>query len=140
MKGLLVPLLFLLSWSTVASAQQVRELNLKGTTNMRPIAVDPSGVIVHLNNGDKIQGLSLQPPNQIELYPLDGQLCSGVQSCSGQAPSMLQLTRVRPKNIKGKLSNSDGSSMLVIVTNSGAKHVLFVVPTSQAKYQVVNIQ
>lgn len=140
MNQLIVALLFLLSWSTVASAQAVKVLNLKGTTNMRPIAVDPSGVIVHLKNGDKIQGLSLQPPNQIELYPLDGQLCTGVQSCNGQAPSMLQLTRVKQKSIKGKLSNADGSSMLVIVTNSGAKHVLFVVPTSRAKYQVVNIQ
>ncbi|NJM67827.1 MAG: hypothetical protein HC851_20245, partial [Acaryochloris sp. RU_4_1] len=125
MKQYLVPLLFLLSWSSVAWAQTVRELNLKGTTNMGPIAVDPSGVIIHLKNGDKIQGLSLQPPSQIELYPLDGQLCSGVQSCSGQPPSMLQLTRVRSKRIKGKIPNADGSSMLVIVTNSGAKHVLF---------------
>ncbi|NJM68473.1 MAG: hypothetical protein HC851_23825, partial [Acaryochloris sp. RU_4_1] len=56
-----------------------------------------------------------------------------------QPPSMLQLTRVRSKRIKGKIPNADGSSMLVIVTNSGAKHVLFVVPTSRAKYQVVNI-
>ncbi|NJM67767.1 MAG: hypothetical protein HC851_19925 [Acaryochloris sp. RU_4_1] len=139
MKQYLVPLLFLLSWSSVAWAQQVRELNLKGTTNMGPIAVDPSGVIIHLKNGEKIQGLSLQPPNQIELYPLDGQLCSGVQTCNGQPPSMLQLTRVRSKQIKGKIPNADGSSMLVIVTNSGAKHVLFVVPSSHSKYQVVNI-
>jgi hypothetical protein len=140
LKQLLVSLLFLLSGSTVAWAQQVRELNLTATINMRPIAVDPSGVIVHLKNGDKIQGLSLQPPNQIELYPLDGQLCSGVQTCNGQPPTMVQLTRVRPKQVKGKIPNSDGSSMLVIVTNSGAKHVLFVVPTSRAKYQIVNIQ
>ena len=139
MKRLLAPLL-LLGLATPAMAQSVRSVDLTATTNMKPITVDPSGVVIHLTNGDKIQGLSLQPPNQIELYPLDGQLCTGAQTCDGQPPTMLQLTRVKQQNIKGKLSNPDGSSMLVIVTNSGAKHVLFVMPSNRAKYQVINIQ
>lgn len=139
MKRLLFSLL-LLGFTTPVMAQSVRSVDLTATTNMKPITVDPSGVLIHLTNGDKIQGLSLQPPSQIELYPLDGQLCTGAQTCSGQPPTMVQLTRVKQKHIKGKLSNPDGSSMLVIVTNSGAKHVLLVVPSSDAKYQVINIQ
>ena len=140
MKRYLIPvLLFSLSLPAVAQ-RTIREINLKSThTKVQPISVDPSGVVLHFKNGEKIQGLSIQPPHQVELNPLDGQLCSGVEKCQGQAPSMLQLTRVKPKRVKGRIPNSDGTSMLVIVTNSGKKYLFTATPVGKAKYQVYNI-
>ena len=140
MKRYLIPV-FLLSLTLPAVAQRtIREINLKSThTKVQPISVDPSGVVLHFKNGEKIQGLSIQPPHQVELNPLDGQLCSGVEKCQGQAPSMLQLTRVKPKRVKGRIPNSDGTSMLVIVTNSGKKYLFTATPVGKAKYQVYNI-
>lgn len=140
MKRYLVPLLVLAFTLPALAQRTIREINLKSThTKVQPISVDPSGVILHFKNGEKIQGLSIQPPHQVELNPLDGQLCSGVESCQGNAPSMLQLTRVRPKRVKGRIPNSDGTSMLVIVTNSGNKYLFTTTPVGKSKYQVYNI-
>lgn len=141
MKRLLISLFLLTLAAPVQAQRTIREINLKSThTKVQPIAVDPSGVVLHFKNGEKIQGLSIQPPHQVEINPLDGLLCSGVERCQGQAPSMLQLTRVRPKRVKGRIPNSDGTSMLVIVTNSGNKYLFTTTPVGKAKYQVYNIK
>lgn len=140
MKRYLIPLLLLALAGPVTAQRMIREINLQSNhTKVQPISVDPSGIVLHFKNGEKIQGLSIQPPHQIEINPLDGLLCSGVDRCQGQAPSMLQLTRVKPKRVKGRIPNSDGTSMLVIVTNSGNKYLFTATPVGRAKYQVYNI-
>ena len=102
------------------------------------IKVDSSGVDINIRTGEKIRTVTITPRQQIKVDALNGSLCSGSESCSGTAPTILHLYRIPRLKLQNAIPRADGGSSITVVTNSGNIYRFDAVPGTAQK-RLLNI-
>jgi hypothetical protein len=98
---------------------------------IQKLSVDSGGVYLHLKTGEKIRSISISPRHQIKAQPLNGQLCQ--EKCSGSAPTILHIYRIKPVTFPTALRRGDGGSIVTVTTNSNNTYSFDAAPGFSSK-------
>lgn len=99
-------------------------------TRVLKMDVTPLGVVLNINS--PIASVNLSDMSNIVFLGLDGALCApGVDCPEGRAPTMLLLRKIPKIHFENQSTSPDGTSMLVVVTQSGDLYRFQLKPVSK---------